>query len=359
MKRIRTRSFPPGVQYLVCITGVLAVSGILFPASPYIGYRVVALVMLMTVSVIAMFFDILPVMTAAALSAVIWNFFFIPPLFTFHIDDTEDTLLFLLYFLIAFINAALTFNIREAEKKARDREEKDNLIRLYNTLFNSLSHELRTPVSSIIGALDTLRENRDTLTEANRNELLAVIGKAGFQLNREVDNLLNMSRLESGMLRLRPDWCDMNDVVHSVLRKLEADENSPVRYLPDENLPLFRLDAGIVIQVLNNLVHNAIHHTPPGTEIRIGVSHRDENCVIAVSDNGPGFPAEEIPKVFEKFYRLPGDATGGTGLGLSIVKGFAEALHGNVRLENQPEGGARFIFQFPAETTYINNLKNE
>ncbi len=359
MKRIKTRNFPPGVQYLVCITLVLAVSGILYPTSPYIGYRVVALVLLMTVSVIAMLFDILPVMAAAVLSAVIWNFFFIPPLFTFHIEDTEDTLLFLLYFLIAFINATLTFKIREAEKRARDKEEQDNLIRLYNTLFNSLSHELRTPVASIIGALDTLRENRDTLTETNREDLLAVIGKAGFELNREVDNLLSMSRLESGMLRLRPDWSDMGDVVHSVFRKLLPEGDRRLMYLPDDNLPLFRFDAGIVEQILNNLIHNALHHTPEHTGIRIGVMHRGEACVITVSDRGPGFPPHEIDRVFDKFYRLPGDTTGGTGLGLSIVKGFVEALNGTVTLENMPEGGACFTVTFPAETTYMNLLKNE
>ncbi len=106
----------------------------------------------MTVSFIAMSFEILPVLVAAVLSAVIWNFFFIPPVYTFHINNAEDVSLFSFYFFIALVNTVLTFNIREAEKKARDKEEKENTIKLYNTLLNSLSHELRTPVSIIIAS---------------------------------------------------------------------------------------------------------------------------------------------------------------------------------------------------------------
>ncbi|NTW32317.1 MAG: DUF4118 domain-containing protein, partial [Bacteroidetes bacterium] len=119
---------------------IVAVSIACFFTADFIGYKVVALLLLVVVSLLAMVFDILPVLLAALLSALIWNFFFIPPLFTFHIADTEDALMFLMYFVIALVNAVLTFKIREAEKKARDKEEKENTIKLYNTLLNSLSH---------------------------------------------------------------------------------------------------------------------------------------------------------------------------------------------------------------------------
>ena len=124
-----------------------------------VGYRVVALVLLVTVSLLAMLFEISPVLIAAVLSALIWNFFFIPPIFTFHVDHAEDLLMFLMYFLVAMVNAVLTFKIREAETIARDKEEKENALRHYNVLLNSLSHELRTPIATIIGAVDTLKEN--------------------------------------------------------------------------------------------------------------------------------------------------------------------------------------------------------
>jgi two-component system sensor histidine kinase KdpD len=319
----------------------------------------VALLLLMTVSFIAMLFEMWPVIMAAFVSAFIWNFFFIPPLFTFHIDEVEDVLFFSLYFFIAFINTVLTFKIRETEKRVRDKEEKENILKLYNTLFNSLSHELRTPISTIIGALDTLSENKATLSAENQTELLSVIDKASIRLNREVDNLLNMSRLESGMLKLKTDCCDVSDLIHSVIQKLYPWENKTIEFTPDENLPFFFLDAGITEQIVYNLLHNAIHHTPVNTTISVELSHRSDSCVITISDNGQGFPENEIPLVFDKFYRLPENKTGGSGLGLSIVKGFVEAHKGKVTLINKTTGGAEFTVEIPARATYINVLNNE
>jgi two-component system sensor histidine kinase KdpD len=280
-------------------------------------------------------------------------------LFTFHIDQTEDTLLFFLYFLIALINTVLTFKIREVESKAREKEDKENVIRLYNTLFNSLSHELRTPISTIIGALDTLKENQDSLSENDRSELLSEIDKAGLRLNREVDNLLNMSRLESGTLKLKIDWCDLCEIIHRVIHKLIPKGSDRIIFNAPDNLPLFRLDGGIIEQVVYNLILNAIQHNPETTTIRIESFHRLDSCVITVSDDGKGFPEDKIANVFDKFYRLEGQKAGGIGLGLSIVKGFVEAHHGMVKLENTLPHGSMFTVEIPADTSYINKLKNE
>ena len=125
----------------------------------FIGYRVVAFMLLVTVSILAMFFDIVPVLLAAVLSALIWDFFFIPPHFTFTVGTTEDMMLLLMYFIIALIHTVLTFKIRKMQEVARAKEEKANSLKFYNTLFNSLSHELRTPISTIIGSTDNLLIN--------------------------------------------------------------------------------------------------------------------------------------------------------------------------------------------------------
>src|SRR5690606_34735909 len=140
-----------------------------------IGYRAIALILLLVVSFNAILFDIFPVLLSALLSALIWNFFFIPPTFNLHIGTPEDGLLFLMYFVIASINAVLTHKIREAERREREDEEKLKSIKLYNTLLNSLSHELRTPISTIIGAIDTIKDNNSKLSEQNRIELYAEI----------------------------------------------------------------------------------------------------------------------------------------------------------------------------------------
>src|SRR5580765_7884665 len=146
-------------QYLVAIVVVSLVGLIGFGLQDAFGYRVVAFMLLVTVSILAMFFDIMPVLLGAVLSALVWDYFFIPPRYTFTVGTTEDGFLLLMYFVIALVNAALTFKIRQAERKVRQQEEKENAVRFYNTLLNSLSHELRTPITTIIGASDNLQSN--------------------------------------------------------------------------------------------------------------------------------------------------------------------------------------------------------
>lgn len=347
-------------QCLISITLVFIVSIICFFSSKFVDYRITALILLMTVSIIAMLFDILPVLLTALLSGLILNFFFIQPLFTFHISNAEDILLFFMYFIIALVNAVLTFKIREAENKARDKEEKEKTIKLYNTLLNSLSHELRTPIATIIGAIDTLKENKNKLSEDNQSELFEEIDNASIRLNRQVENLLNMSRLETGMLKINQDWCDLNELIYTVIQKVTPIKNNhTISFVPNENLPLFKLDAGLIEEIIQNLLTNAILYTPKNTIIKMEAWHQSDNCVFSVSDDGNGFPENEIQFAFDKFYRLPNTKTGGSGLGLSIVKGFVEAHNGTIKLENNNNSGANFTITIPTETSYLNNLKNE
>lgn len=347
-------------QYIISISLVLAVSLGCYLSRDLIDYKVVALILLVTVSSLAIVFAIFPVLIAAVLSALTLNFFFIEPTNTFHIKTSEDVLLLCIYLVVVLVNAVLTFKIRKAEKKAREKEEKENAIKLYNTLFNSLSHELKTPISTIIGSVDALREYDSSLSETHKKELLSEIDKAGTRLNRQVENLLNMSRLESGLLKPNTDWCDLNELAHAVVKKLDcAIEEHPVFFQSGDDLPLYRLDSVLIEQVLQNLVHNAVLYTPPQTQISIRVSDSAGGCTIVVSDNGQGFPENELEQVFEKFYRLPHAKTGGTGLGLSIAKGFVEAHGGTIRLQNNPQGGAMFTIVLPCEKSYMNRLKNE
>ncbi|NOU46132.1 MAG: DUF4118 domain-containing protein [Bacteroidales bacterium] len=344
-------------KYLTSIILVVLVSLSCFLGIDYIGYKIVALLLLMAVSLLAMFFDTKPVIIAALLSALIWNFFFIPPLYTFHITQAEDTLMFLLYFVIAMVNAVLTIKIREAEKKAREREQKDNTIKLYNTLFNSLSHELKTPISSIMVAVDTLKEGN--YSKQLTNELLSEIELAGLRLNRQVEHLLNMSRLENAMLKLHSDWCDANEFIFSVVNKFASYKTHQLVFEPVDNFPLVKIDVGLIENVLHNLLYNAIQYTPEKSFVKITISMEDQFFLIVVCDDGPGFPAEDIPLVFDKFYRVPNTKTGGTGLGLSIAKGFVEAHTGTISVQNQVPHGACFTISIPVETSYVNNLMNE
>jgi two-component system sensor histidine kinase KdpD len=359
-------------QYSISILLIIVVAAVCFSLSQYIGYHVVALLLLVTVSFIAMFFDILPVMLSALLSALIWDFFFIPPRFTFYIGATEDTFMLAMYFVIALVNAVLTYKIRQIEKIARQKEEKANAVKLYNILFNSLSHELKTPIATIIGATDNLLMDGNKISEENKHTLISEISIASMRLNQQVENLLHISRLEAGYMQLKKDWCDVNELIYSVVNRLEDKlKQHQLKIQINEKLPLFKLDFGLMEPVLHNLISNAIIYTEPNSIITISADcvmevkgHFDENLrpqrddvknslVLEISDTGKGFPPDEIKNVFNKFYRLKNSKTGGTGLGLSIAKGFVEAHNGTIHLSNLPEGGAKFTIRIPAETSYL------
>jgi len=347
-------------QYLISTAFIVLVAAICFVLHAYLGYKVTAFVLLISVSLLAIVFDIAPVLLAATLSALIWNFFFIPPRFTFSIGTTEDIILFFTYFLIALVNAVLTYKIRQLEKEARKKEEKANTIKLYNTLISSLSHELKTPIATIIGASDSLISDEQTISDNDKKRLAIEISAASFRLNQQVSNLLNMSRLESGFLQLKKDWCDVNELVYTIINRLEPEfKHHSWTVMIKENLPLFKLDYGIMEQVIYNLVYNAILYTPKYCVITIKADCVHDKLKLIVADNGNGFPEDEKHLVFDKFYRLKNTKTGDTGLEISIVKGFVEAHGGTIRLENEAGGGARFVIEIPAELSYINQLKNE
>lgn len=354
-----TRNLSPKAQLIAGVLSVLITAITGYFLTTFIGYKAIALILLMLVSVLAVLFDIIPVLVCALLSAFIWNFFFIPPVFTLHIDNAEDLLLFVMYFVIALVNAVLSSKIRQAERITREKEEKEKAILLYNTLLNSLSHELRTPIAAILGSADTLNNHRQNLSAEQTNILLEEIEKAGLRLNQQVENLLNVSRLESGMLKTKTDWCDLRDLIPSVIAKVKPEAKQQFDFITGPNLPLVRIDRGLMEQVFFNLFSNAVHYTPEGTMVKIHASVTEDVLLVKVSDNGLGFPIGEMEKAFDKFYRIPQSKAGGSGLGLSIVKGFIEAHGGSVVLHNANEGGAVFDIRIPVETNYINQLKHE
>lgn len=348
------------MQYAASISVIISIVLVGLIIHDFVGHRVVALVLLMAVSILAIFLDIGPVLVAAILSAILWDLIFIPPRFTLAIGDAEDRLLLAMYFIVALINAVLTYKIREIQKQMRKKEAKANEVKFYNSLFNSLSHELRTPITTIIGATDNLLALQTKLSDIDKKELTSEISKAGIRLNQQVENLLSMSRLESGFLQVKKDWIDVTELIYKTLHQLDSAliDNKVAVFIP-KNFPLFKLDFGLMEHALYNIVGNATIHTPADSTITIQAGCIDEKLMLTIADNGPGFPQKEIDKVFDKFYRLQGAKTGGTGLGLSIARGFIEAHGGTITLENLPVCGAKFTITVPTETSYLTGLKNE
>lgn len=479
------------------LLSVLIVGGTALFCSPIANtrnYHLVSFILLFVVSLLSTFMGIGPVLTAATFSALVWNFFFIPPHNTFKIEKTEDLLIFGMFFIIALINGVLTTRVRKQERLARIREKRTNALfqltrelsgasgisevikaasneihnhfqldpvfilqdgdnklsgissaqagmklspeefhvarwvfthnreaghftsepfasertfypltgtrvnpgvvalrqkkafldeqksfwdifialissaiereflgelaqkvrlldesdRLYKTLFNSISHELRIPVATIMGASDSIVHSRNSRTA--QSALCNEIFTASVRLNRLIENLLNMSRIESGHITLRPDWHDVNDLINKVTGDLR-DELNPftLKLSIAEDTPLVRIDFGLMEQVLYNLLINATQHAPAASTIVMNTYYQDGHLVMEIEDNGPGFPEKELQNVFRKFFRVSGSKSGGLGLGLSIVKGFVAAHNGRISVENLSTGGARFTLYIPSE----------
>jgi two-component system sensor histidine kinase KdpD len=215
--------------------------------------------------------------------------------------------------------------------------------RLSKTLLNSISHEIRTPIAAINSAAGTLNAARNPELAEVPWSMVDEIQEATRRLNRLVGNLLNMTRLESGHVKPKLDWCDVGDVIQVTLKEIEKDlAQQKVTAEITPGLPLVRMDFVLMQQVLTNLLLNTAIHTPPGTRVQVRANTQDESLVITVADNGPGLPPDALPFIFDKFYRAPAAPAGGTGLGLAIVKGFVEAQGGRVEAANQSGSGAAF-----------------
>ncbi len=486
-------SLTSGRHYAAATAVVLAVVALLFSFSSYLDYLSIAMFLLFTVTLLSLWLGRGPVLIAAALSALCWNFMFIPPLFTFSIHRMEDVLVFFMYFIIAMVTGTLTAKIKRKEETVRLREARavalynmsrelaaadsidsiariaigqlgmvfnadialylqqetgllphgdgtwqvtekeenvvqwvmknrkpagrftdslpmaegrfealatprqaygvvgvrfrqtavftldqesllDNFVsqiaaaleresfselrhhaelaaaseRLYQTLLNSISHEFRTPLSIISGAVSSLLDPESGLPATSRIELKLEIREASKRLDALVENLLNMSRLESGNIQPHLDWCDVTDLFSALRRRYPEDmAHHLFHYDIAEGMPLVKIDEGLLQQAMDNLLQNAVQHTPDGTEVLVGAHMEGKTLLITVRDQGPGFPESEIPHLFEKFYRVTGTHSSGTGLGLSICKGLVESMQGRVSAENVAAGGAQFTIRIP------------
>jgi two-component system sensor histidine kinase KdpD len=225
--------------------------------------------------------------------------------------------------------------------------------KLHRALLNAVSHDLRTPLASITGAVTELLSEGDLHNAESRTTLLGTIREGALRMNRFVANLLDMARLESGILKPSREWCDISDIVGVALNEVQD-------MLPEERLSievpaegsLIRVDFSLIEQVLINLLENATKYSPPASKISLTVSTDQGDLRVAIRDCGLPVPADDRLRIFDKFYRLHSSKhMTGTGLGLSICKGIIEAHGGKIWVEPEPltETGNRFIFALPLE----------
>jgi two-component system sensor histidine kinase KdpD len=474
-------------DYMVACVVVVMVVAACFPAAHLIGYQAIGLIFLVVISVLSLILGRGAVFFAAIISSTVWNFFFIPPIFTFHIHRVQDVIALAANLMVALVGATLITRIRKSQidllhsrerlkalnsfleslnfaisikdvvKRseesfnhyfdagiviylkeiegntlsprafgnaslfgpetfelalkqyaseqdvggdfqllrdprgvfgvigirlgtntpvneelislmrsfisqvtsalereisvdfAKSREITQESEKLFSTILNSVSHELRTPIAVITTAVSNLMDPLTSGDPGVRRQITGELESAAKRLNFLVENILDMSRIESGRMKLNIRLCDPDDLVGMVLRILEPElaDHPPNVVLNGEVAPLAG-DISLLVQALVNVVHNAAVYSPPGTPVTITISMPSpEKIAMVVADRGPGVPEHTLGRLFDKFYRVPGSRSGGTGLGLTITRAIVEAHHGTIAANNNPGGGLAVTLEFP------------
>lgn len=481
------------------LAGVLifAWTGAAWLIEPFAGYQSVALLYLLLVVLVGLKLSRGPVLTVAASSAALWNFLFIPPYFTFHVQKFHDAIMFAVFFVVALAMGHLTSRLRRSEITERQRErrtaalyelaqqaafatdldtglraavnliesifaanaallvrqkdhtlsttphavssfdlseteksvagwvfsrhmpagkftesfpeaealhmplqgrtavmgvlsvrppparnfdhvdrdlleafavliglvlEKDHIIEAFKhaeileasehlrrALLQSVSHELKTPLSAVQAGIDAMARQTDGDGKIQRT--LREVQVAVRRLHRVINNLLNMTRIESGVIQPKLDWCDVGELIQAAIELAgEAVGEHHIAIDMDQSLPMVKIDQPLLEQCLCNLLLNSAAYSPPGTGITIRAQLREEQLILSVLDEGKGIRQEDLRRIFDVFYRGPEASPAGTGLGLAIVDGFVRAHGGSVRAANRQTGGAEFVITIPVET---------
>jgi len=247
-------------------------------------------------------------------------------------------------------NLALVIERELLSENAKNLKIREASEKIYSTLFNSISHELKTPLSAINGAASSLLDDKILEHPEIVKKLSSEIIIGSKRMHDLIQNLLDMSRIEAGKVQLKKDSYDIHEIVGSVLAYVEQyypEKKVEVVY-GEEALPLAYLDESLIEQAIKNIVQNACIYTSMETSILISITRQHRFLKISIKDSGPGLPRHNPNIVFEKFYREDKKKTGGSGIGLTIVKAIIELHDGTVEADNHPDGGAIFTIKIPA-----------
>ncbi len=292
-------------------------------------------------------------LAAAVLSILSFNYYFVEPRFSFRIEEADVPGTMVAMFAFALVAGYLVMQVRTSEHKSAEARLMAQNEQLRADLLRSVSHDLRTPLTSISGNADMLLDNSATLSEAERLLLTKNIYEDATWLTGVVENLLMVTRFEHGRVSLSREVELLDDVVEDALRHVSPDASKhDIEYCPASELLLVRVDGHVMVQVVVNLVNNAITHTQGGSHIKIMAQREGEFAIVSVEDNGPGISPEDQPHIFEPFYttrRVVADGRRGFGLGLPLCRAIVEAHGGTLCYRQAEPHGTVFSFSLPLE----------
>ena len=351
-----------GIDLAVCLT-VLAAATLLGTLFYRLGFTDSNIMMpyLLGALLISLGTSNLGYSLASAVAAVLlFNYFFVAPRFSLQVLEPGYPVTFLVMFLTSLITGTLANRLkrtaREAEQNAREKAEVNQQYeneRMRSTLLRSISHDLRTPLTSISGNANNLLSHDDSFDPETRRELYQSIYEDSLWLNNMVENLLASTRLENGETRLQLSVEVIEDIIEETAEHVRSfSQGHSIVTEPSDDVLLVRADARLISQVLVNLLNNAIKYTPENSTIRIAARQEGNKVLVSVSDDGPGVPDSEKEKIFDMFYTGSNGISDGRrslGFGLALCKTIVQAHGGTITLtDNQPHGSV-FTFSLPAE----------
>ena len=290
---------------------------------------------------------------ASVISVLAFNFLFTVPRFTLRAYDPSYPVTFGIMFLVALITGSLASRMKEYARESAQAAMQIEKEQLRADLLRSISHDLRTPLTSISGNASNLLSNENEFSQETRMQIYGDIYDDSMWLINLVENLLSVTRIEAGRMDLRMSAELMDEVIAEAMRHTDRNRaGRKIEVSSDEEFILGKMDARLIVQVVINLVDNAVKYTPEGAQIRIHTGKKDGMVVVSVSDTGPGIPDEQKSKVFEMFYTGTNRAADGRrslGLGLGLCRSIIRAHGGEIWVSDNKPQGAVFTFTLPAE----------
>lgn len=334
-------------EWLFSILSVAACTAAAALMFPYFEAADLAMIYLLGVVITAGWTSTWPSLLSVSLSVASFDYFFVPPYYTFSVSEVKYLVTFIVMFVVSIVISRLTLQLRQHAEETHKALLKAEMEGMRSTLLSSISHDLRTPLTAITGAVSTLLKDDVAINEANRLDLLQTIYEEAERLNRIVKNVLDITRLESGAIRIEKELQSLEEIVGVVLNRLEGRLNDhPLTLNIPGNLPFVAADALLIEQVFMNLFENAIKYTPKGSPFDISAFESHHLVTLELADRGPGITPGEEERVFEKF--VHGGKGGGVGLGLAVCRAIISAHGGKIWAENRPGGGAVFRCTLPA-----------
>jgi len=354
----------------------------------HINSTTVALAFLLIILFVATAWGSRPAIVASVIGIISFNFFFLPPFRTFAIRDPHNWIAFVAFMITAVTVGQLSGRVKHrAEEAEAAKAEVERLYyelqdsferssqakalkqseRLKSALLDAVTHDLRTPLTSIKASATTLladlytseRNNSEPeLDNEGRKEMLQVIDEETDRLDRFVEGLTKLARIQSGEMNLHLQWSSIEEIVTAAMKRAEPRTRShQLEVWIEDELPSIKVDDHAISEVIYTLVDNAAKYSPLGTTIRIrAMPGADHSVSLSVEDNGPGISANLRERVFEKFFRAMRDGDvgdgkrSGSGMGLAIARGIVEAHHGKIWIEDaEDHAGARFVVELPVD----------